>query len=73
MNRKRRGQSTVEYSIISWLLLVGLVLSATVRMVPGPKVPGLPSQGPMSVIELFFLAYQLQFDSYLFSLNAPFP
>ncbi len=71
--RHRRGQSTVEYSVITWLLLVGLVLSCTIRMLPGPKVSNGGSQGPMSVIEVFFFAYQTHIDTYLYALSLPFP
>jgi hypothetical protein len=62
----------VEYSVISWALVVGLVLGLTVRIIPGPPVPG-AHHPPMSVVELFFYAYQLHYDSYAYALSSPFP
>lgn len=63
----------VEYSIISWLLVVALVLSATVRIIPGPRVSTSTSRQPMSLVELFFYAYQVHYDTYMYSLSLPFP
>ncbi len=62
----------LEYSVISWALVVGLVLGATVRIIPGPRVGG-SGHPAMSVVELFFYAYQLHYDSYAYALNSPFP
>ena len=72
-NRKgQRGQAMVEYSMINWLLIVGLVLASTVKMVPGP-----PNQWGViqkrNVIEMFLDAYQTYYDSFYFVLNMPFP
>ncbi len=61
-----RGQAIIEYSIMSWLLVVALVLGCTVRMIPGPR-------GQRSVLELFLSAYQTYYDSFHFVLNGPFP
>ena len=63
----------VEYSIITWLLVVGLVLSCTVRIIPGPPVSTSTTRPAMSVIELFLYAYQVHYDSYLYSLSLPVP
>ena len=63
----------VEYSIITWLLVVGLVLSCTVRIIPGPQVSTSTTRPAMSVIELFLYAYQTHYDSYLYSLSLPVP
>ena len=62
----QRGQAMVEYSLINWLLIVALVLSTSVKLIPGPA-------GPMSIIEMFLDAYQAYYDSFYFVLNLPFP
>lgn len=61
-----RGQATIEYSIVSWLLVVGLVLGCTVRIIPGPRQQ-------QSALELFLNAYQTYYDSFHFVLGSPFP
>jgi hypothetical protein len=61
----------VEYSVVTWALAVGLLLSSTVRIIPGPVV-GSGTRPPMSLIELFLYAYQTYYDTYLYSLSAPF-
>jgi hypothetical protein len=72
-NRKgTRGQAMVEYSMINWLLIVGLVLASTVRMIPS----GVNQFGVIqkrNVIEMFLEAYQTYYDSFYFVLNMPFP
>ncbi len=60
----------VEYSVLNWVLVVGLVLGLTVRMIPGPRVGN--ARPPMSVVELFFYAYQLHYDTYTYALWLPF-
>ena len=72
-NRLTRGQAMVEYSMLNWVLIVGLVLACEVRMIPGPK--GTQGDGSQSrnLIELFLEAYQTYYDSYYFVLNLPFP
>jgi hypothetical protein len=78
-SRHVRGQSMVEYSMINWVLIVGLVLASTVRVIPGPKqdtaggVAASVGRQPMNLIELFLTAYQTYYDSYYFVLNLPFP
>ncbi len=56
----------IEYSMLSWLLLVALVLGSTARLIPGPR-------GQRNLIELFVSAYQKHYDSFHFVLNGPFP
>ncbi len=62
----QRGQAMLEYSLLNWLLIVGLVLGCTVRVIPGAR-------RQQSMIELFFKAYQLRYDSFYFLLNSPLP
>ncbi len=72
--RFSRGQAMVEYSILNWVLIVGLVLGFQVRMVPVKR--GLMGDGTteqMNLIEMFLEAYQTYYDSYYFVLNLPFP
>jgi len=65
-----RGQAMLEYSILNWVLVVGLCMGATVRMIPSPAGGG---GQPLNLIELFLWAYQTYFDSFYFVLNLPFP
>ncbi len=58
----------VEYSMLNWVLVVALVLMSAVRIIPGQAMNG----QPMSVIELFLAAYQVHYDTYLYSLSLPF-
>jgi hypothetical protein len=66
--RSPRGQAMVEYSMLNWVLVVALVLMSAVRIIPGQAMNG----QPMSVIELFLAAYQVHYDTYLYSLSLPF-
>jgi hypothetical protein len=61
----------VEYSILNWILIVGLVLACTVRIIPGPKGTGMVTR--TNLIEMFLNAYQTYYDSFYFVLNMPFP
>ena len=61
-----RGQAMLEYSVLNWLLIVALVLGCTVRVIPGPE-------RKKNLIELFFNAFQVQYDSYYFLLNSALP
>jgi hypothetical protein len=70
---KSRGQAMLEYSMINWLVIVALVLSSTVRIIPGPRVSTSSTRPPMSLIEMFLYAYQVHYDTYLYSLSLPFP
>jgi hypothetical protein len=63
----------VEYSALNWVLAVALVLSATVRIIPGPAVSTSATRPPMNLIELFLYAYQVHYDTYLYALSLPFP
>jgi hypothetical protein len=67
MRHRLRGQAMVEYSILNWVLVVGLVLTSTVRMIPGPQ------HSTMSLVELLFDAFQLHYDTYMYSLSLAFP
>ena len=72
----QRGQAMVEYSILNWALIVGLILAFTVKIIPGPKQPGAsPGQhvARRNVISMFLEAYQVYYDSYFYVLGLPFP
>lgn len=71
--KKSRGQAMVEYSMINWLLIVGLVLGCSVRIIPGPKDPGTGIVEQRNLIEMFLDAYQHYYDSFYYVLNMPFP
>jgi hypothetical protein len=64
--RSQRGQAMVEYSMINWVLVVALIISASVRLDWG---------GPQkeNIFDMFLKAYQVYYDSYYFVLNLPFP
>jgi hypothetical protein len=64
--RRQRGQAMVEYSMINWVLVVALIISASVRIDWG---------GPQkeNIFDMFLKAYQVYYDSYYFVLNMPFP
>ena len=64
--RHPRGQAMLEYSAITWVLVMVLALGASVRIQWTEDVKG-------SVIELFLRSYQTYYDSYLFVLNLPIP
>ncbi|MFZ5471019.1 MAG: hypothetical protein ACOZIN_16445 [Myxococcota bacterium] len=64
--RRPRGQAMVEYSMLNWILIVGLVLGSTVRMFPGPRTQ-------RNLIELFLASYQTYYDSFFYLLSLPFP
>lgn len=64
--RARRGQAMVEYSMINWVLIVGLVIGATVKI-------RWTDDRQTNVIDLFLEAYQIYYDSFYFVLNLPFP
>jgi hypothetical protein len=59
----------VEYSVINWALVVGLIFAMTVRIIPGPK----DDPNAKNLIEMFLDAYQTYYDSFYFVLNLPFP
>ena len=66
-----RGQAMLEYSMLNWVLVVGLVMGSSVRIIPGPQEAG--QGGYMNIIEMFLFAYQVYYDSFYFVLNLPFP
>lgn len=57
----------VEYSMINWVLIVGLLLLSQARMVPDGN------GNQQNLIDLFLSAYQVYYDSFYFVLNLPFP
>lgn len=63
LRRKPRGQAMVEYSAISYFMLLLLIVGMSVDMFPGKK----------NLLELFLAAYQIYYDSFYFVLNLPFP
>jgi hypothetical protein len=65
--RHPRGQAMVEYSIINWILLAGLLLFATSPMVPTD------GNVRMNVVDLFLRSLQTYQDSIYYLLNLPFP
>ncbi|HLK99285.1 MAG TPA: hypothetical protein VK539_01830 [Myxococcaceae bacterium] len=66
--RRQRGQAMVEYSMINWVLVVALVISAGVKIRWTDK-----DAEAKNVIDLFLEAYQVYYDSYYYVLNLPFP
>lgn len=69
--RKQRGQAMVEYSVINYVLLMGLICLATAPIfkstVPGGTVTR------KNVIEMMLEAYQHYYDSYYLVLSMPYP
>ena len=66
--RRMRGQAMVEYSMINWVLVVALVISASVKIKWTDR-----DADAKNVIDLFLEAYQVYYDSYYYVLNLPFP
>ena len=66
--KHRRGQAMLEYSMLNWVLVVGLVLASTVKIFPGAK-----DAAHKNLIEMFLDSYQTYYDSFYFVLNLPFP
>lgn len=72
--RLTRGQAMVEYSMLNWVLILGLVLAMNVKMIPNPgRAKQADGSDSKNLIELFLEAYQTYYDSYYFVLNLPFP
>lgn len=70
-NRKsNRGQAMVEYSVINFVLIIGLCVLAAV---PVPVKVGAQQSGSQNIIQMFLSAYQTYYDSFYFVLNMPFP
>ena len=59
----------VEYSVINFILIMLLCLTATAPVFPGKSAGSIRR----NVIELFLESYQVYYDSYYFVLNLPFP
>jgi hypothetical protein len=63
--RPPRGQTLVEYSFLTYVLILGLIVLMTVHF---------EKEGQrMNVIDAFLRAYQIYYDSFHFLLNLPFP
>lgn len=71
--RGQRGQSMVEYSIINYVLIAGLVFLSSAPVfefkssVPGGEVTN------RNVIEMMLDAYQRYYDSFYLVLMMPYP
>lgn len=65
--RHHRGQAIIEYSVINWLLVVGLLLAANVNVIP--------TDGDIrkNIVDVFLNALQVYQDSIYYLLNLPFP
>ncbi len=59
----------VEYSALTWVLVLVLALMSSVKMIPVND--GWRGER-MSVIDLFLRAYQVHYDTYMYSLSLPF-
>ena len=70
-NKLSRGQAMVEYSMLNFVLVIGLATLTQVKMLPtgGPQAV----QGKQNIMEAFLAAYQTYYDSFYFVLNMPFP
>ncbi len=71
VHRRRRGQAMVEYSVITWILLAGLLFLGNVRIfkinTPNGQVRN------RNVIEMMLEAYQRYYDGFYLVLSAPYP
>lgn len=70
--RNQRGQAMVEYSIINYILIMGLVMVTTVPVFKTDK----PADGLVvktNLIEMMLQAYQSYYDSYYLVLSMPYP
>ena len=71
MRRSERGQNMVEYSMVNWVLIMGLLMASTVKIIPGPTQQF--SQGKMNVLEALLATMQIYVDGFVYVLNQPFP
>lgn len=66
-----RGQAMVEYSVVTWVLVMALVLMGSAPVfrttLPGSTLPG----GNRNVLEMMLEAAQLYFDSIYVVLSLP--
>jgi hypothetical protein len=69
--RSQRGQNMVEYSMLNWVLAMGLLMATTVKVIPGPREQF--EGGRMNILEAFLNAAQSYLDSVAFVINQPFP
>jgi hypothetical protein len=69
--RSRRGQSMVEYSMLNWVLAVGLLMASTVKIIPGPQEKFVG--GKVNIVDAFLYAAQSYLESVAYVLNQPFP
>ncbi len=71
VQRRRRGQAMVEYGIITWVLVAGLLFLGSAPIfkstVPGGQVKN------RNVIEMMLEAYQRYYDGFFLVLTAPYP
>lgn len=68
----QRGQAMLEYSVLNFVLIVGLCMATQVKMLPGAA--GTHGQtGKVNIMEAFLASYQTYYDSFYFVLNMPFP
>ncbi len=71
VHRRRRGQALVEYSMITWILVAGLLFLSSAPIfkstVPGGQVRN------RNVIEMMLEAYQRYYDGFFLVLTAPYP
>jgi hypothetical protein len=66
--RRTRGQAMLEYSMLTWVLVIALVLGTTsIQLVPQG---GGPSQ---NVLETLLNSAQIYYDSMYFVISLPFP
>jgi uncharacterized protein (UPF0333 family) len=65
--KARRGQAMLEYSMLTWVLVIALVIGVSVKMIPGEDGER------KNVIELFLGAMQTYFNSFYLVLNMPLP
>lgn len=69
--RSERGQNMVEYSMINWVLIMGLLMASTVKIIPGSTERF--NQGKMNVLEALLATMQIYVDGFVYVLNQPFP
>lgn len=67
----RRGQAMVEYSMLNWVLLVGLMMASTVKIIPGPQERFAGNK--VNILDAFLFAAQSYLESVAYVLNQPFP
>jgi hypothetical protein len=63
LRRAIRGQAMVEYSMLNWFLVVGLVVGFTIPAFPGRQ----------NIMEVFLSAFQVYYDSIVYVIGLPFP